>query len=253
MPQSTLASGSDVALHRVSKHFGDRAVFHSLDLEISAGEFVSLVGPSGCGKSTLLRLIAGLELPSGGEIAVHPVPRAAFVFQEAHLLPWRTVEQNVALPLELGKTPAAERNGRVARALEQVGMGREGALYPSQLSGGMKMRVSLARALVTAPTLLLLDEPFAALDELSRVQLEEELRSWWKTSGVTIVFVTHSFSEAVFLSERVVLLSTVRRGIGAIMQVGLGERNEALRVSSEFSRTVHECRTRFESIVKGIS
>jgi NitT/TauT family transport system ATP-binding protein len=243
--------GVALSLQQISKAFGDRIVFENLNLSVPAGEFISVVGPSGCGKSTLLRLLAGLEPPDTGRLSVVPSPRTGFVFQEAQLLPWRTVLANVCLPLELQSVPLVERTERARQALQQVGLKSDETLYPNQLSGGMKMRVSLARALVTSPDLLLLDEPFAALDELSRVQLEEELRQLWVARRMTVVFVTHSFSEAVFLSNRVLVFSAKRRGIGDSLDVGLGERNEVLRRTPQFAGLVQDCRTRFEKEQRG--
>ena len=240
--------GVSLSLQQVSKAYGDRIVFQNLNLAVAPGDFISVVGPSGCGKSTLLRLLAGLDRPDSGALSTAPVPRPGFVFQESHLLPWRTVLQNVCLPLELQSVARGERNERARQALIQVGLGAEGDLFPNQLSGGMKMRVSLARALVTSPDLLLLDEPFAALDELSRVHLEEELRQLWSARRMTVVLVTHSFSEAVFLANRVLVFSTARRGIGDTLEVNLGERNEALRRTPEFAGLVQDCRTRFENL-----
>lgn len=249
---STKEKGVAIRVERVRKGFSSgQQVFEGLDLQVAPGEFLSLIGPSGCGKSTLLRLLAGLESADAGEVLLSPAPRTGFVFQESHLLPWRTVYENVGLPLELQRVCVDQRPALISGALEQVGMAKEKALYPSQLSGGMKMRVSLARALVTSPSLLLLDEPFAALDELSRVHLEEELRRLWSLGGMTIVFVTHSFSEAVFLSDRIVLLSGSRKREGDSLRVELGERTQRLRSTSEFSALVQDCRRRFELLNVG--
>ena len=178
-----------------------------LNLEISrGGQFVSIVGPSGCGKSTFLRLVAGLDEPTSGELRVegHDPLGLAFVFQDATLLPWRSVAHNITLPLELRREAAAER---VAQTLELVGLTDFAAAYPAQLSGGMRMRVSIARALVTRPQILLLDEPFGALDEITRQRLNEELLRLWQEDHWTSLFVTHNVSEAVFLSQRVLVMS----------------------------------------------
>ena len=193
---------------------GGPTVFAGIDLDVTAGEFVAILGPSGCGKSTLLRMIARLIDPDGGRIITQPAePRTAFVFQDAHLLPWRTVLDNTALPLELQGVNREERY-RIARMeLAHVGLTETLERFPAQLSGGMRMRVSLARALVTQPALLLLDEPFAALDEITRFNLEVQLRQLWETRGMTVLFVTHSISEAAFLANRAIVLA--RRG-GAI-------------------------------------
>lgn len=191
------------------------AVIESMDLSIDGGEFIAILGPSGCGKSTLLRLIAHLDEPTSGSIATDPVGdrfQTAFVFQDPCLLPWRTVLENAALPLELRGVSKSERHKQAQSALEQVGLAEAESRYPAQLSGGMKMRVSLARALVTEPRLLLLDEPFAALDEITRFHLDVQLRELWRKRGMTVVFVTHSISEAAFLANRAVVLG--RRGGG---------------------------------------
>ena len=204
-------SGARIEVRSVRRHFPETGpVVDTLNFKVEPGEFVSLLGPSGCGKSTLLRLIAGLDEPDAGEIKVDSFGREffrSFVFQEAHLLPWRSVLENAALPLELMGVSKNDRLGQAREILSRVGLAEALGRYPSQLSGGMKMRVSLARALVTKPTLLLLDEPFAALDETTRFRLQEDLRSLWETLRMTVVFVTHSASEAVFLSERAVVFS----------------------------------------------
>ncbi|HWP41578.1 MAG TPA: ABC transporter ATP-binding protein [Tepidisphaeraceae bacterium] len=195
---------------------GGVVAIERLSLRIAPGEFVAILGPSGCGKSTLLRIIAGLDRPDGGSLKLiaHPVadgaparPQLAFVFQDAHLLPWRNVLSNVQLPLELMRVPRARRRAAAMAAIEQVGLGDAIDRYPAQLSGGMRMRVSLARALVTDPSLLLLDEPFAALDEITRQQLDEQLHQLWRSRGMTVIFVTHSIVEAAFLAQRAVVLS----------------------------------------------
>ncbi len=187
-------------------------VIEQLDLHIDAGEFLAVLGPSGCGKSTLLRMIAGLAPPDGGRVIAEPDDsRIAFVFQDAHLLPWRTALDNAALPLELMGIDREERYARARAALGQAGLAEAESRYPAQLSGGMRMRVSLARALVTEPRLLLMDEPFAALDEITRFNLEVQLRELWQSQGMTVIFVTHSISEAAFLANRAVVL-TRRKG-----------------------------------------
>ena len=186
-------------------------VIDGLDLSIDAGEFLAVLGPSGCGKSTLLRMIARLSVTNTGRIVTDPEHfQMAFVFQDAHLLPWRTVLDNAALPLELMGIERDERYARARAMLTQVGLADAESRYPAQLSGGMRMRVSLARALVTEPRLLLMDEPFAALDEITRFHLEVQLRDLWQRRGMTVIFVTHSISEAAFLANRAVVLA--RRG-----------------------------------------
>jgi NitT/TauT family transport system ATP-binding protein len=214
-------------------------------LRVERGQFVSIVGPSGCGKSTLLRLIAGLLRPSGGQIHVAGWPpadarresqSAAYVFQDATLLPWRTVAENVRLPLELRRQARAERAQLVEQGLELIGLSAFADRLPAQLSGGMRMRVSLARALVTRPELLLLDEPFGALDDISRTRLQEELHGLWQTHRWTGLLVTHNISEAVFLSERVLVMSPRPGTIVADIKVDLPERRtRELRSSAEFA------------------
>jgi NitT/TauT family transport system ATP-binding protein len=215
------AQGVALSLARVTHGFGDVRVLDGIDLAVPAGQFVALLGPSGCGKSTLLRLLAALDTARSGTIEVagrtvrasvrqapHPAADAiAFVFQDAHLLPWRTLLANVELPLELAGVGARERRERALRVLAQVGLADAAGRYPAALSGGMRMRGSLARALVTDPGLLLLDEPFAALDEITRQRLDGELYALWRARGMTVLFVTHSLSEAVFLAERTIMLS----------------------------------------------
>ena len=195
----------------VTKSYGSgRSVLQGIDLKILKGEFVSIIGPSGCGKSTVLKLISGLTQPSAGTIRVDGMaPQNAretisFIFQDATLLPWRTVKQNVGLGLELERVASNRRNETVASLLHLVGLDEVAGAYPRELSGGMKMRASIARALATNPRLLLMDEPFASLDEMSRDRLNEELLRLRAEQRWTAVFVTHSVAEAVFLSTRIV-------------------------------------------------
>ena len=182
-----------------------------VSLQVGAGEVVALLGPSGCGKSTLLRLIAGLDRPDGGDVtwdAGPPAPGSiGYVFQDATLLPWATAAENVRLPLRLRGQPAAQSAPLVQAALERVGLGGFGGARPRELSGGMRMRVSIARALAARPRLLLMDEPFAALDEFTRHALQEDLLALQRQEGCSVVFVTHSIYEAAFLAHRVVLMS----------------------------------------------
>jgi len=194
---------------------GTRAL-GQVDLTVRDGEFVTLLGPSGCGKSTLLNMIANLIAPSSGQLAWwrkdfddvgEPGRKLVMVFQDATLMPWARVQRNVRLPLDLARMSRTEGDARVADALELVGLTGFEASYPRQLSGGMQMRVSIARALVTEPNLLLMDEPFGALDEITRTKLDADLiRLWWRKK-LTVVFVTHSIYEAIFLSTRVVVMA----------------------------------------------
>ena len=182
-----------------------------IDLVVREGEIVTLVGPSGCGKSTLLRLIAGLVQPSAGRIGLSPEARSAglaFVFQNPTLMPWANVERNVRLPLELAGAERAQAQDKVRRALELVGLNEFARFYPHELSGGMQMRASIARALVTGPRLLLMDEPFGALDEINRHRLDREFSELSARENLTVLFVTHSIYEAVFLSSRVLVMSS---------------------------------------------
>lgn len=174
-------------------------------LSVAPGEFVTLLGPSGCGKSTLLKMIAGLLKPTTGRIQLAG-PSLSFVFQEATLMPWADVRRNVRLPLDLAGVARHEADARVDEALAQVGLSACAAQRPRELSGGMQMRVSIARGLVTQPSLLLMDEPFGALDEITRNKLDDELLQLWRQRGLTVVFVTHSLTEAVFLSSRVIVM-----------------------------------------------
>lgn len=233
----------------VGKTFGrGPAVLEGVSLAVRPGEFVAVVGPSGCGKSTLLRMIAGLEKPDAGTLRVSHggdagrPGRTAFVFQEPALLPWRTVAGNIGLPLELDGVPKVERAAKVAASLDLIGLtAGDAAKFPRQLSGGMRMRVSLARALVTGPDLLLLDEPFAALDDMLRQRLGEELRRLWCNQKWTAAFVTHNVAEAVFLAERVVVMARNPGRIAAEVAVPFGPvREPELRGEPEFARLVGE-------------
>ena len=235
-----------IELSGLTKRYGDgQTVLDSMNLTISKGEFVSLIGPSGCGKSTALKLISGLAVPTAGTIAVDGMtPKNArelisFIFQDATLLPWRTVEQNVGLGLELEAVRNTRRKEKTARLLELVGLENMADAYPRELSGGMKMRVSIARALATSPKLLLMDEPFAALDEMSRDRLNEELLRLREEQKWTAVFVTHSVAEAVFLSTRIVVLASNPGRIHAVLPMELPlPRTAAMRDSPEFEARV---------------
>ena len=235
-----------IELSGLTKRYGSgQTVLDSLNLTISKGEFVTLIGPSGCGKSTVLKLISGLAVPSAGTISVDGMtPKNAreiisFIFQDATLLPWRTVRQNVGLGLELEGVVDARRMEKTSQLLELVGLLHMANGYPRELSGGMKMRVSIARALATNPRLLLMDEPFAALDEMSRDRLNEELLRLRAEQKWTAVFVTHSVSEAVFLSTRIVVLAPNPGRIYAELPIDLPlPRTAALRDAPEFEAKV---------------
>lgn len=203
-----------VSLRRVSKRFPNGTLaLQDMNLEVGDHEFISFLGPSGCGKSTALRLIAGLSRPSGGELVWHQSGDAGtarmlgFVFQEPTLMPWAKVFDNVYLPLRLTGMSRDAADRTVRDALAMVGLSRFADVYPRELSGGMKMRVSIARALVTQPRLLLMDEPFAALDEMTRAKLNNDLLAIWKEHRFTVIFVTHSVYESVYLSDRIVVMA----------------------------------------------
>ena len=199
-------------LSHLSRRFPNGVqALEDVSLDIREGDFIALLGPSGCGKSTLLRLIAGLDAPDAGRMAWRGPPpgpgELGYVFQDATLLPWASAAENVWLPLRLRGVGRAQAAARVAAALERVGLGGFAATRPRELSGGMRMRVSIARALVSRPRLLLMDEPFAALDEFTRHALQEDLLALWRELGCTVIFVTHSIYEAAFLARRIVLMS----------------------------------------------
>ncbi|HPB74839.1 MAG TPA: ABC transporter ATP-binding protein [Chromatiaceae bacterium] len=243
------AAGAGVAvrLQGLGRRFGAMAVVADLDLEIPPGQFLALLGPSGCGKTTLLRLIAGLDTPDRGAIRLEGDPEGrsrAYVFQDACLLPWRRVLDNVALPLELGGVPKAERREQARRLIQLVGLEAASERYPDELSGGMKMRVSLARALITRPRLLLLDEPFAALDDFTRQHLDDHLQGLFLAHGMTVVFVTHSMAEAVYLADRVVMLAPQGGGLVLDQRVDLPRpRDQDTRVSPGYAAHIHDLAT----------
>ena len=224
----------------------------AVNLGIRRGEFVSLLGPSGCGKSTLLKMFAGLETPSAGRIELVEGERdagssaMAMVFQEATLMPWTSVNENVRLPLELAGMPRRESQQRIDDALALVGLDQFAKCYPRELSGGMQMRASIARALVTRPSVLLMDEPFGALDEFTRNRLDGDLQQLWKARGFTVVFVTHSIYEAVFLSSRVIVMAArPGRVIADVPIDGPEARDEGFRVSAPF---IEYCRVLSEHL-----
>jgi NitT/TauT family transport system ATP-binding protein len=230
-------AGLAVRLRGVTKIYDSGvAALGPVDLDVKRGEFISLLGPSGCGKSTALRLIAGLASPTSGTVDVARGTRAiGFVFQEPTLMPWADVAGNVRLPLKLAGMQGAEADGRVTAALAQVGLAEFAKSYPRELSGGMKMRVSLARALVTDPDILLMDEPFAALDEITRFRLNNDLLALWRDLRKTVIFVTHSVFESVYLSQRVLVMSARPGRIAAEFRIDTSERGEEFRTSAEYA------------------
>jgi NitT/TauT family transport system ATP-binding protein len=249
---ATPETAAAVTLDRVGKIFsaGSVVALSEVSLTVAPGEFVSLIGPSGCGKSTLLRIIADLEQPSSGTVAVHgKSARQARIdqdygiaFQQAGLLDWRTVQANVELPLQLHKVSKAERRRRSAELLEMAGLTDFATRYPPELSGGMQQRVAIARALTRKPSLLLMDEPFGALDEMTRERMQGELLRITGETGAAVVFVTHSIPEAVFLSDRVVVMSPRPGRITDIVGTGGWGRESAaeddIRASAPFFEAV---------------
>jgi NitT/TauT family transport system ATP-binding protein len=250
-----------VSVRGVSKQFANGTLaVRDVNLDLAAGEFVSLLGPSGCGKSTLLRMIAGLGAPSAGVIdwptAEHDGAGAlrrdlGFVFQDPTLMPWATVLANVTMPLVLRRTPKREADERAAEMLALVGLSGFEKSYPRELSGGMKMRVSIARALVTKPAILLMDEPFAALDEITRHKLNDDLLDLWGASRFTAVFVTHSVFESVYLSQRIVVMAARPGRVMADLPVEAPfPRDDLFRTSAEYA---HLCRVASEKLKQAIA
>ncbi len=226
-----------LTLSGVSKTFDNGLhAFGPIDLAVDEGEFVSLLGPSGCGKSTALRVIAGLLEPGAGEVRFGGArPEIAFVFQEPTLMPWQTTIANTRLPLELKNIGRSEADARAADALARVGLKGFEDAFPRELSGGMKMRVSIARALAAQPHLLLMDEPFAALDEPTRQSLNDDLLKLWKEDGLTVIFVTHSVYESTFLSTRVVVMTPRPGRIASTITLDFPPgRTEDFRMTTEF-------------------
>ena len=242
-----------VELSKVSKEFGRGQVqaLTDIDLEIRPGEFISLIGPSGCGKSTLLRIVGDLIQPSGGDVVVNGKSAHqarldrdyGIVFQDAVLFDWRTVEKNIGLPLELMRWDRRKRSERVQELVDLVELRGFEKHHPWQLSGGMQQRVSIARALSFDPLLLLMDEPFGALDEMTRERLNLELLRIWEQSGSTVIFVTHSIAEAVFLSTRVVVMSARPGRIVGIVDVDLPQpRTITTREEPRFAELIRDVR-----------
>jgi NitT/TauT family transport system ATP-binding protein len=232
-----------VALRGVDKVYSNGLVaLKGLDMAIREGEFVSLLGPSGCGKSTVLRLIAGLGERSGGAIEwSSPRHEIGFVFQEPTLMPWASVSDNIYLPLRVKGISKKESKLRVERAMEQVGLAGIGKAYPRELSGGMRMRVSIARALVAEAKVLLMDEPFAALDEITRFKLNDDLRQLWASQHWTVIFVTHSVFESVYLSTRILVMSARPGRVSSEVAIDVASpRDPSFRTSGAYA---DQCRT----------
>ena len=239
-----------VSIRNVSKQFANGTLaIRGVDLDLADGEFVSILGPSGCGKSTLLRIIAGLGAPSAGSVewptSAHSAegeaePDLGFVFQDPTLMPWANALKNVMLPLTLARVPKAEAQARATDMLSLVGLKGFERSYPRELSGGMKMRVSIARALVTRPKILLMDEPFAALDEITRHKLNDDLLDLWWRHRFTAVFVTHSVFESVYLSQRIVVMAArPGRVMADVRNAAPYPRDALFRTSAEYA---HLCR-----------
>lgn len=236
----------------LSKNFGDRKVLANLQLEIPTGSFTALVGPSGCGKSTLLRLMAGLEKPSSGSLKYdsHENDHIGFVFQESQLLPWRTVSENILLPLELQNSDLSEseKQSRVQNVLKKVKLDHASRLYPHELSGGMKMRVSVGRALISNPSWLFMDEPFAALDEPTRFEMQDLLKQLWIQEKLSVVFVTHSLFEAAYLAERIIMFGPTAGKITVDQTLKISSSlGEDLRTSQELNSLVKELSQRIRA------
>jgi NitT/TauT family transport system ATP-binding protein len=250
--------GPLVALRGVGKTFPNGTLaLKGLDLEVREGEFLSLLGPSGCGKSTALRIMAGLSAPTQGAVewsaaaAAHERGRIGFVFQDPTLMPWATVFNNVHLPLKLKNVPAREAYQRVGAAIDRVGLSNFSYTHPRELSGGMRMRVSIARALVTEPTLLLMDEPFAALDEITRFKLNDDLLQMWQTMRTTVVFVTHSVFESVYLSSRIAVMAARPGRIVTELEVDAPyTRDNNFRTSAEYTML---CRLTSDALARAMA
>lgn len=246
-----------IAINHVNKVYSNGTVaLQDMNLTIGEAEFISLVGPSGCGKSTALRLIAGLGKMNSGSIQLgdaHQKPELAFVFQEAALMPWANVVENIRLPLKLAGVPKRESRAAVQEAINLVGLNGFERSYPRELSGGMKMRVSIARALVTKPNIMLMDEPFGALDEMTRSKLNTDLLNLWQEKRWTVVFVTHNIYEAVYLSNRVIVMAPrPGRVVADIAIEAPYPRTEDFRTSRICNEYCREVSARLTEAVTGI-
>ncbi len=238
--QAVAAAPTVLRMEGVSKVFaGGITALKHMNLEVNQGDFISLLGPSGCGKSTALRLIAGLMHPTAGRVRWEGTQAAGdigVVFQEATLMPWATVAQNVWLPMRLRGASFKSVEARIMEALEMVGLEKFANSYPRELSGGMKMRVSIARALVTKPRLILMDEPFAALDEITRNKMNNDLLMLQQQLNCTVIFVTHSVFESVFLSNRIVVMAPRPGRVAQELRVDVsGARDDVFRTSAEYA------------------
>ena len=242
-----------VSLRGIGKTFGTGTqALDGLDLDVREGDFLSLLGPSGCGKSTALRIIAGLSEPSRGSVtwqAGDARRGLGFVFQDPTLMPWTSVFDNVFLPLKLAGSSRTAAQSRVMETLARVGLSEFAKAYPRQLSGGMRMRVSIARALVTAPRILLMDEPFAALDEITRFKLNDDLVALWRELRMTVVFVTHSVFESVYLSERIVVMTGRPGRVSSELLIDAPNRDARFRTSAEYAGY---CRLASEALAKAM-
>ena len=227
-----------IRVTNVTKQFDEVQALDEINLDIATGEFITIVGPSGCGKSTLLRIVAGLITPTTGSTLKEG--KRAVVFQDSALLPWRTVQGNVELLMELEKVNKSEREDKASLVLNKVGLTGFEKSYPHQLSGGMKMRLSLARSLVLNPEYLLLDEPLSAIDELTREVLQEELHSLWNKDKFTAILVTHNVAEAVYLSNRVFVMSPRPGKVTDIIEIPFKKRDHKLRSKPQFTKLVNE-------------
>ena len=255
---TTNSVASLIALRGVGKTFpGGTLALKGFDFDVRDGEFVSLLGPSGCGKSTALRIIAGLSAPTEGhvewrspQLPAESESRIGFVFQEPTLMPWTNVFNNVMLPFKLKGVDIAQARPRVVASLDRVGLQDFGRAYPRELSGGMRMRVSIARALVTEPALLLLDEPFAALDEITRFKLNNDLLQAWRALRTTVVFVTHSVFESVYLSNRIVVMAARPGQVFTELKIDAPyPRDRDFRTSAEYAAL---CRRTSEALAQAM-
>jgi len=234
-----------VQIHHLSKSFAGRKALRDCQLEVAEGDFIGIIGPSGCGKSTLLRLLAGLEKPTEGTLTLDGAPPQAgrddlaYIFQDPTLLPWRTARRNIELPLEVKGASRPDRKRKADELLAMVGLSADAEKFPRELSGGMQMRVSIARALALEPRILLLDEPFAALDAMTRNRLNGELLTLRQRKPFTAFFVTHSVTEAVFLSSRILVMSPQPGRVAAIEEIPLAyPREDALRLDKVYQEAV---------------